>query len=71
MRTCDPQVVSRLASLKKRISALVERVDSRIDKPAKSRGTFTSGSEQMIDDDMAREKGRSTSNKRSGFGREF
>jgi hypothetical protein len=61
--------MNRLDGLKERFGALVDRVDARIDKPAKSRGTFTSGSEQMIDDEMASEKGRSASNKRSGFGR--
>jgi hypothetical protein len=68
---CDTRLVSWLANLKQRIAGLVDRVDARIDKPAKSRGTFTSGSEQMIDDDIANEKGRSTSNRRSGFGRQF
>jgi hypothetical protein len=61
--------VSWFASFKKRLAAFVDRVDARIDKPAKSRGTWTSGSEQMIDDDMAKEKGRAITNRRSGYGR--
>ncbi|MGH2988298.1 MAG: hypothetical protein ACRDMA_00320 [Solirubrobacterales bacterium] len=48
---------------------LAERFEQRIDKPATSRGTFTQGSEQMIDNEMGKEMGRSTSNRRSGFGR--
>jgi hypothetical protein len=58
-----------LRNLANRIGMLVDRIDERIDKPAKSRGTFTSGSEQMIDSDMSSEMGRSTSNRRSGYGR--
>lgn len=61
--------MSRFPGLRRRLAALVDRIDARIDKPAKQRGTFTSGSEQMIDSDMAREMGRATSNRRSGFGR--
>jgi hypothetical protein len=61
--------MDRLKDLSKRIGNLVERIDARIDKPAKARGTFTKGSEQMIDSDMPEEIGRSTSNRRSGFGR--
>jgi hypothetical protein len=49
--------VSWLANLKQRYFKFVDWVDARIDKPAKDRGTFTSGSEQMIDDPMAKEKG--------------
>jgi hypothetical protein len=52
-----------------RIVTLAERFEQRRDKPAKSRGTFTQGSEQMIDSEMGKEMGRSTSNRRSGFGR--
>jgi hypothetical protein len=61
--------MGRLKNLAKRFGRLVDRIDARIDKPAKSRGTFTSGSEQMIDSDMPSEWGRSTSNRRSGYGR--
>jgi hypothetical protein len=61
--------VDWFANFKERLGAFVDRVDARIDKPAKSRGTWTSGSEQMIDDDMAKEKGRAISNRRSGYGR--
>ncbi len=52
-----------------RVVILAERFEQRIDKPATSRGTFTQGSEQMIDNEMGKEMGRSTSNRRSGFGR--
>lgn len=61
--------MSRLKDLASRIGNLVDRIDERIDKPAKDRGTFTQGSEQMIDSEMPEEIGRSTSNRRSGFGR--
>jgi hypothetical protein len=61
--------VGRLKNLSTRIGNLIDRIDARIDKPAKARGTFTHGSEQMIDRDMPEEVGRSTSNRRSGFGR--
>jgi hypothetical protein len=56
-------------NLSSRIARIVDRIDERIDKPAKAHGTFTQGSEQMIDSDMPKEMGRSTSNRRSGFGR--
>jgi hypothetical protein len=58
-----------LTSVAKRLGDLVDRIDKRIDKPAKSRGSFTSGSEQMIDSDVPSAWGRSTSNRRSGYGR--
>jgi len=61
--------MSWFAKFKRRLAEFVDSVDARIDKPAKKRGTFTSGSEQMIDSDMPGEMGRSTSNRRSGFGR--
>jgi hypothetical protein len=61
--------VGRLKHLGSRVASLVDRIDGRIDKPAKTRGTFTQGSEQMIDSDMPEEIGRSTANRRSGFGR--
>jgi hypothetical protein len=61
--------MGRWETFKDRLARLVDRIDERIDKPAKDRGTFTQGSEQMIDDDMAREKGRAVANKRSGYGR--
>jgi len=51
------------------VADLVDRIDARVDKPAKARRTFTRGSEQMIDNEIAEEVGRSVSNKRSGFGR--
>jgi hypothetical protein len=63
--------MGRLKSLAKRIGQLVDRIDARIDKPAKSRGTFTSGSEQMIDSDTPSAWGRSTSNRRSGYSRDL
>jgi hypothetical protein len=56
-------------ALTDRLVAVIDRIDERIDKPAKTRGTFTSGSEQMIDSEMPAEHGRSVSNRRSGFGR--
>jgi hypothetical protein len=62
-------LVGALRSIGKRIGALLDGVDKRIDKPAKDRGIYTSGSEQMVDSDMAREAGRAVQNKRSGFGR--
>ena len=52
-----------------RIATSLDAVDGRVDKPAKASGTYLQGSEQMIDSDMAKEIGRATSNKRSGFGR--
>lgn len=52
-----------------RIGAVLDRVDERIDKPAKDHGTFLQGSETMIDGETPRESGRSVTNKRSGFGR--
>jgi hypothetical protein len=58
-----------LRDLANRLGKLVDKIDGRINKPAKSRGTFTSGSEQMIDSDLSSEMGRSTSNRRSGYGR--
>jgi hypothetical protein len=58
-----------LRSVFGRIGRVLDRIDERIDKPAKSGGTFSQGSEQMIDDELASEKGRAVSNKRSGFGR--
>ena len=58
-----------LGNFGKRIGALLDRIDARIDKPAKDRGTYTSGSEQMIADEMSAEKGRAVQNKHSGFGR--
>jgi hypothetical protein len=61
--------MGRLKNLASWIGRLVDRIDERLDKPAKSRGTFTSGSEQMIDSDLPSEMGRSTSNRRSGYGR--
>jgi hypothetical protein len=61
--------MGRLKSVAKRLADLVDRLDKRIDRPAKSRGTFTSGSEQMIDSDVQSAWGRSTSNRRSGYGR--
>jgi hypothetical protein len=62
--------MSWLKNIARRLGALVDRIDRRIDKPAKSRGTFTSGSEQMIDSDVPSAWGQSTSNRRSGYGRE-
>lgn len=61
--------MSWLDSLKERLARFVDRVDERIDKPAKERGTFTSGSEQMVDDGMARAEGEAVTNRRSGYGR--
>lgn len=61
--------MGRWVTFKQRLGEIVDRIDARIDKPAKDRGIFTQGSEQMIDDEMAREKGRAVSNKHSGFGR--
>ena len=61
--------MSRMRGFANRVAAVVDRIDRRVDKPAKDRGVHTQGSEQMIDSDMAREAGRSTSNRRSGFGR--
>ena len=61
--------MGRLRNVAKRLAELADRIDKRIDKPAKSRGTFTSGSEQMIDSDVPSAWGRSTSNRRSGYGR--
>ena len=58
-----------VTKLKERYFAFVDRVDARIDKPAKERGTFTSGSEQMIDDELGGESGRAAANRRSGYGR--
>jgi len=58
-----------LRRIGKRIGSMLDRIDARIDKPAKDRGTYTSGSEQMIDSDMGREAGRAVQNKHSGFGR--
>lgn len=58
-----------LRSLRTRLGEAVDRIDRRIDRPAKDRGTYTQGSEQMVDSATAREIGRATSNKRSGFGR--
>lgn len=52
-----------------RIGNVIDKIDERVDKPAKARGSYTQGSEQMIDNPMGKEMGRSTSNKRSGFGR--
>jgi hypothetical protein len=53
------------------IGKQVDRIDQRIDKPAKSHGTYLRGSESMIDSDLPEEAARSTRNKRSGFGREI
>jgi len=50
--------MSWFAKFKRRLAEFVDRVDARIDKPAKERGTFTSGSEQMVDSDMPGEMGR-------------
>jgi hypothetical protein len=61
--------MGRLKRVAKRLARLVDRIDKRIDKPARTRGTFTSGSEQMIDGDVPSAWGRSTSNRRSGYGR--
>jgi hypothetical protein len=61
--------MGRLRNVAKRLGELVDRIDKRIDKPAKARGTFTSGSEQMIESDVPSAWGRSTSNRRSGYGR--
>lgn len=58
-----------IRSLGARLGHVVDRIDRRIDGPAKDRGIYTQGSEQMVDSDMAKEVGRATSNKRSGFGR--
>lgn len=58
-----------LRSISAWTARVLDRVEARIDKPAKDVGTYLQGSEQMIDSDMAREMGRATSNKRSGFGR--
>jgi len=63
--------VGILGSTGKRIGALLDRIDARIDKPAKERGTYTSGSERMIDGDTAREEGRAVQSKHSGFGRKI
>lgn len=58
--------MGRLKRVAKRLAGLVDRID----KPARTRGTFTSGSEQMIDSDVPSAWGQSTSNRRSGYGRE-
>lgn len=58
-----------LRRLKSKITSFIDRVDARIDKPAKSRGSYTQGSEQLIDNEMPAPIGRATSNRRSGFGR--
>jgi len=54
-------------TLRARISDWLDRVDSKIDKPTRERGTFTSGSETIINDGDA-EAGRAATRKRS-FGR--
>ena len=51
------------------IGARLDRIDKRIDKPAKAHGTFLQGSEAMIDDEMAGAKGEAVGNKRAGYGR--
>jgi hypothetical protein len=62
--------MGRLRDVASWIGRLVDRIDERLDKPAKSRGTYTSGSEQMIDGDpVGSEMGKTTSNRRSGYGR--
>ena len=61
--------MSFLARLGTRLGKFVDRVDAKIDKPAKAHGTWTQGSEQMIDSEMPEEMGRATSNRRSGYGR--
>lgn len=61
--------MSRRKAIKDRLARLVDRIDARIDKPAKQRGTFTQGSEQMIDSEMPGEMGRAVANRRSGLGR--
>ena len=57
-----------LRSLGRRIGTFLDRFDERVDKPAKDRGTYPSGSEQLVDSEMAEEKGRATSDRRSGYG---
>lgn len=59
----------RLRNLADRMGPLIDRIDSRVDRPAKARGPARQGSEQMIDDEMAAVKGRAVSHRRSGFGR--
>lgn len=61
--------MSRFRNVAKRVGHMIDKIDQRIDKPAKESGTFSQGSEQMIDSEMPSEMGRATSNKRSGFGR--
>lgn len=52
------------------ISQRFDRIDERIDKPAKSHGTFLQGSEVMVDNkDTPKESGQAVQNKHSGFGR--
>jgi hypothetical protein len=58
-----------LRAIWNKVVVVAEKFEQRRDRRAKDRGTFTQGSEQMVDSDMAREMGRSTSNRRSGFGR--
>jgi hypothetical protein len=53
------------------IGKQVDRIDQRIDKPAKGHGTYLQGSETMVDSDLPEESGRSVRNKRSGFGRQI
>jgi len=63
--------VSHFRPLGDHLVRLLDRIDQRIDKPAKERGVDTQGSERMIDSDIPREMGRSTSNRRSGYGRDL
>lgn len=51
------------------IGRSLDRIDERIDKPAKAHGTYLQGSETMIDDEMAAAKGEAVGNKRAGYGR--
>lgn len=52
------------------IGQRLDKIDDRIDKPAKGHGTFLQGSEAMIDnEDTAKESGEAVQNKHSGFGR--
>jgi hypothetical protein len=52
------------------IGQRLDKIDERIDKPAKGHGTFLQGSEVMVDnEDTPKESGQAVQNKHSGFGR--
>jgi hypothetical protein len=61
--------VGRLRELGRRIGRAIDRIDSKVDKPARQHGTFTQGSEQIVDAEMPEEMGKATSNRRAGYGR--